>query len=94
MYTYIRRQGDTPGKARARAMKKFEEGKRYEMRSACDHECVWSYIVKSRTAATVTLIDDFGKVVKCRISKQTSEYFNREAVKPLGTYSMNPILLA
>lgn len=75
-------------------MTKFEEGKRYEMRSACDHECVWSYTVKARTEATITLVDDFGKVVKCRINKQTSGYFNREAVRPLGSYSMAPILLA
>ena len=75
-------------------MAKFETGRTYTMRSACDHECVWTYTVKARTAQMITLVDEFGKEIKCRISKQTSSYFNREAVRPLGNYSMAPILLA
>ena len=75
-------------------MKRFEEGKRYEMRSICDHECIWSYTVKARTAQTVTLIDEKGKELKCRIIKAISEMDNREAVRPLGTYSMAPTLRA
>lgn len=75
-------------------MTKFEAGKSYSMRSACDHECVWTYTVKSRTASTVTLIDEKGKELKCRIIKALSEMDGRETVKPLGSYSMNPLLRA
>lgn len=70
-------------------MEKFETGKTYSMRSACDHECVWKYTVKARTAQTVTLVDEKGKEIKCRIS-----LCGEEMVRPLGKYSMCPILRA
>lgn len=74
-------------------MKKFEIGNTYSMRSACDHECVWTYTVTERTAQTITISD--GKVSKkCRISKDVSEYRNAETVCPLGKYSMCPMLSA
>lgn len=74
-------------------MKKFEVGKTYSMRSACDHNCVWTYTVISRTAQTITISD--GKETKrCRVSKSISEYFGREFIYPLGQYSMAPILSA
>ena len=75
-------------------MKKFEIGKTYTMRSACDHNCIWSYTVIDRTAATITAADDKGEVKKYRISKKLSEYRNAETVKPLGNYSMSPMLTA
>ena len=75
-------------------MTKFETGKTYTMRSACDHECVWAYTVTARTAATITLADKAGKIIKCRIIKAISEMDNRECVRPLGAYSMAPILRA
>lgn len=74
-------------------MTKFESGKTYSMRSACDHECVWTYTVTARTASTITL-DDGSKEIKCRIIKALSEMDNRECVRPLGNYSMAPILRA
>lgn len=74
-------------------MKKFEVGKTYSMRSVCDHNCVWQYVVMSRTPATVTLYN--GNIfIKCRINKEYSEYRNAETVFPLGRYSMQPILSA
>lgn len=74
-------------------MKKFEIGNTYSMRSACDHECVWTYTVTERTAQTITISD--GKVSKkCRISKDVSEYRNAETVYPFGKYSMCPSLTA
>lgn len=74
-------------------MKKFEVGKSYSMRSACDHNCVWTYTVTERTAQTITISD--GKVSKkCRISKDVSEHRNAETVYPLGKYSMCPSLTA
>ena len=81
-------------------MEKFEVGKRYEMRSACDQNCVWRYKVSGRSEKTITLqkIDNNGKVspvkVHYRINKRDTEYFGAEAVRPLGTYSMCPILRA
>lgn len=69
---------------------KFETGKTYNMRSICDHECVWSFKVTARTAQTITLKDERGQVTKCRISTENG----REFVRPLGRYSMCPILRA
>lgn len=74
-------------------MKKFEIGKTYSMRSACDHNCIWTYTVTARTAQTVT-ISDGKEVKKCRISKKISEYRNAETIYPLGQYSMCPSLTA
>lgn len=74
-------------------MKKFEVGSIYSMKSVCDSNCVWRYIVTARTAQTVTLSD--GKETKkCRISKKTSEYLKAETVYPLGQYSFAPSLTA
>lgn len=74
-------------------MKTFEIGKKYLVRSVCDHNCVWTFEVIDRTAATVKLSD--GKQVKtCRINKAYSEYINAETVFPLGKYSMCPVLSA
>ena len=75
-------------------MKNFEIGKTYTMASPCMSDCIWSYIVIARTAATVTLKSDRGEVKKCRINKAYSEYSNRETVAPLGIYSMCPLLRA
>lgn len=75
-------------------MKKFVIGKTYSMRSACDHECVWTYKVVERTAQTITIADDGGKIKKCRVSKKVSEYLNAETIYPLGQYSMAPSLTA
>lgn len=74
-------------------MRKFEVGKSYSVRSICDHDCVWTYTVTNRTAATITIAD--GKEVKkCRINKKISEYRDSESVYPIGNYSMCPILSA
>lgn len=81
-------------------IKRFEVGKRYSMRSACDHDCVWYYLVKARTEKTVTLVPidsqkrrvDYNKTL--RINASLSEALGAEAVRPLGSYSMAPILTA
>lgn len=74
-------------------MKKFEVGTKYEMRSACDHNCKWSYTVTARTAQTITLTD--GKqTIKCKVIKQVSEWNKAETIYPLGRYSMAPVLTA
>lgn len=74
-------------------MKKFEVGRSYSMKSICDHDCIWTYTVTSRTAQTITITDG-KKVQKCRIDKKISEYRNIETVYPLGKYSMCPSLTA
>lgn len=74
-------------------MTKFEIGKEYSMSSICDHNCIWTYTVIARTAQTITITDG-NQTKKCRISKQSSEFFKSEAVYPLGSYSMCPILIA
>ena len=74
-------------------MKKFEVGQTYTMRSACMHDCVWTYTVTKRTTQTVTITD--GKQVKtCRISKAVSQCRDAESIFPLGQYSMAPTLSA
>lgn len=74
-------------------MKQFEINKLYTMRSACNHDCTWSYIVIKRTAQTITITD--GKATKtCRICKQVSQYLGAETIYPLGQYSMAPSLTA
>ena len=67
-------------------MSKFEAGKTYTTRSACDHDCVVRVVVAKRTAKTLTT--DKGKVLRI------SEYGGAEQVKPWGSYSMAPIVQA
>lgn len=74
-------------------MKKFEIGKTYSMRSAYDHDCVWTYTVIDRTEHTVTLSDG-QRIIKRMIAKNLSEYRGAESVRPLGSYSTAPILSA
>lgn len=74
-------------------MKKFEVGKEYSMRSACDHNCVWTYTVIGRTDKTVKITD--GKETKtCKINAKVSEWAGTESIYPLGRYSMAPVLRA
>jgi len=65
-------------------MNAFQAGKTYATRSACDHDCVISITVASRTAKTIKTAA--GKVLRI------SEYQGVEQVKPWGTYSMAPII--
>ena len=74
-------------------MREFEVGREYKMRSICNHDCIWSYTVISRTAQTITVTDG-KKTLKLRVIKKLSEYRGAESVYPLGQYSMCPILSA
>lgn len=65
---------------------KFEVGKTYSCRSACDHNCVWEFKVLGRTDKTVTLSD--GK------RRKLSVYDGVETCFPIGRYSMAPTLRA
>ena len=69
-------------------MKQFVVGKDYYCRSACDYNCVWVFAVKSRTDHTVTL----KQPGKEPITKRIYTHEGVETVRPLGSYSMAPIL--
>lgn len=81
-------------------VKQFEVGKTYGMNSACDSECWWYYRVEKRTKSTLTLRqihsngEPYKETITCRINKRDTEYLKAEACRPLGTYSMSPILAA
>ena len=75
-------------------MQTFETGKTYSTTSICNSDCVFSYRVVKRTAATVTMINKFGVEKTYRINKRLSEYRNAESIYPEGNYSMCPILSA
>lgn len=75
-------------------MTRFEVGKRYECHSICDWNCVWAYEVTARTASTIILKDQDGKVIKRKVIKGLSEINGTESLYPLGKYSMCPILHA
>lgn len=72
-------------------MRKFEIGKKYSARSICDHNCIWIYEVISRTAKFITLQDDHGKQIKCKIYNQTG-ICDDEFAYPEGRFSMCPVL--
>lgn len=68
---------------------KFEAGKRYNMTFIGDSELHVCYEVTKRTEKTITVTD--GREVKtCRVNT----YEGAEFVKPMGSYSMLPILSA
>lgn len=75
-------------------MRTFEVGKTYSCRSICDHNCIWTFTVKSRTAKTVTLIDDSGKEMTRRLITKASVAWGAEVLYPFGNYSMCPVLSA
>lgn len=65
---------------------KFEAGKTYQTRSACDAECIIRATIAKRTAKTVTTTA--GKTFR------VSEYQGVEQFKPWGTFSMAPTISA
>jgi hypothetical protein len=67
--------------------KKFEIGKVYSTRSACDHECIFSFEIKSRTAKQVT-IEVHGKTVR----RGLFSYDGVEQFRPFGNYSMAAVI--
>jgi len=72
-------------------MKNFKINTTYQMRSACDHNCIWTAKVIKRTAKFVTLeVSGEKELVRCGVFV----YENVECCKPLGSYSMCPILRA
>lgn len=64
----------------------FTPGKTYSTRSVCDHNCIFSITVKSRTAKTIK--------TECGKTLRVSVWNDVEQVKPMGSYSMAPIVRA
>lgn len=80
-------------------MKKFEVGKRYFMFSPCDQSCTWEYEVVKRTDKTITLKptdeDNLRPENRSRIRRvKVHSELGEEWAKPLGSYSMCPMLRA
>ena len=76
----------------AQAIKRFEVGKTYSCRSVCDHDCVWTYTVRSRSknGKSVMLRDENGELSMRRIKV----FGGVETCAPRGSYSMAPTLRA
>lgn len=68
---------------------KFETGKSYATRSACDHDCVFAFEIIARTEKSVT-IKRHGEQVRRGIKI----WNDVETFKPFGTYSMCAIISA
>lgn len=71
-------------------LKKFETGEQYQMRSPGDQDCKWICTVERRTAKSVWLRDDRGKVER----KAITIWDEAEQCFPLSRYSMAPVLNA
>lgn len=67
-------------------MNNFQAGKTYTTRSACDQNCIFSITVAKRTAKTITTTT--GKSLRVGV------YDGAEFVRPMGSYSMAPIISA
>lgn len=70
-------------------MSKFEAGKTYSTRSACDHNCIISVTIAKRTEKTVT-----ATVRGEQKTFRVGSYDGAEFIKPWGAYSMAPIVTA
>ena len=68
---------------------KFEVGKTYYDRSACDYDCIFKFKIEARTAKQVT-ISQRGKISKRGIQVRDGV----EQFKPFGSYSMAAIVRA
>jgi len=68
---------------------KFETGKTFTARSACDHDCVFNFTVKRRTAKTVW-VDVHGETVSRRVRVVDGV----ETFEPFGRFSMSPVVRA
>lgn len=67
-------------------IKQFLVGKAYYTRSICNHDCVFTITIQSRTEKTLRTSED--KLLRIKVRNGIEE------VKPYGTYSMCPIISA
>jgi len=68
---------------------RFEVGKTYTTRSACDYNCIFEAKVIKKTAKTVTVETNEG-VKRCKVH----EYRDEQFFYPFGQYSMAPVMKA
>lgn len=68
---------------------KFEVGRTYQTRSACDYDCIFSFTIVRRTEKSVW-VEYHGEVTRRKIN----HYDGVETCYPLGTYSMAPCISA
>ena len=69
-------------------MVRFKPGQSYWARSVCDHDCIITVTVESRTRCYITTTE--GK----RLRVVTEEGPGCENVMPWGRYSMSPLIRA
>ena len=67
----------------------FETGNTYATRSICDHDCIFSFTIATRSEKTVRV-----KVHGKMVSRRVSIYNGVEQFKPFGNYSMAAIISA
>ena len=65
----------------------FEVGRTYWTRSACDHDCIFSFTIGARTAKSITTTIH-GKPAR----RGLSTWSGVEQFKPFGSYSMAPVI--
>ncbi len=75
----------------ANSINRFEVGRTYSTSSVCDHNCIYSYEVISRTEKTITIMDIFSKSISRR---KVHIFRGAESVYPEGSFSMCPVLTA
>ena len=69
----------------------FVVGASYSCRSACDHNCTWTFKVTARTNKSVTRTGDFPDAEKTQTKRIKADEYG-ENVFPMGKYSMAPLL--
>lgn len=67
----------------------FKIGETYSTRSACDHDCIYSFKIVRRTAKQITFLYH-GK----EETRGVREYGGEEVCSPFGRYSMSPTIHA
>lgn len=75
-------------------MTTFQVGKTYSARSACDHDCVFTWEVVSRTAKRITLNYIVGGTVRDTVTRGVRVWDGVETAMPFGSYSMAPAIRA
>jgi uncharacterized membrane protein YecN with MAPEG domain len=72
-------------------MKKFTVGNTYTTRSACDHDCIFSFKVISRTDKSIVITGD---LIDKPTRKKVRVYGDEESFMPYGSFSMAPVVSA
>lgn len=71
---------------------RFEVGKAYFCRSACDYDCIWTYEVVRRSDSSIWIRDL--DETKAPVRRSIKIWSGVETCQPKGSYSMAPSLSA